>query len=131
MMRVIKIGQQEYDIVCHWWARQGRAIVLREALPETGLMVLGEDDTPLAAGWIYNSNSNMGFFGWSTTNPDATARARHTALKHLEGTASALAPEMGISVLCAFSGGGGWSRILKKRGWIDSMVKHDFLLKGV
>ncbi len=130
-MRVIKIGQQEYDVVCHWWAKQNRAIILREALPETGLMILADDGTPLAAGWVYNSNSNLGFFGWSTTNPEAKAKDRTAALKRLEATVSALAPEMGISVLCAFSGGGGWSRILKKHGWVDSMVKHDFLLKGV
>lgn len=130
-MRIIKIGPQEYDIVCHWWASQDRAIISQNVLPETGLMVLGSDDMPLAAGWIYNSNSEMGFLGWSTTNPEAKSKDKAAALKRLEGTASALAPEMGIKVLCAFSGGGGWSRILKKRGWVDSMVKHDFLLKGV
>jgi hypothetical protein len=130
-MRIIKIGPQEYDLVCHWWASQDRAIILKAALPDTGLMVLGNDEVPLAAGWIYNSNSNMGFLGWSTTNPKAKPKDRASALKLLESTACALAPEMGISVLCAFSGGGGWSRILKKRGWVDSMVKHDFLLKGV
>lgn len=129
-MEVRRITLFDYKEIANWWKDQDRAILAWEALPQLGWMIT-DGDNNLACSWLYLTDSITGFVGWTTVNPSISWRKKNLAVKLLEKALAFNAEKAGCKVLFMFSSGGGFSRLLKKEGWADSLIKHDLLLRGV
>lgn len=130
MMTVRRFTLYDYEEIIKWWAEQNKAILALEVLPTLGF-VCEENGNKLAASWLYCSDSCVGFVGWTTLNLKVSKRKMRDALRMMEECMEGAARTSGMKLVFQFSGGGGFSRFLLKRGWRDSMVKHDFLFKEI
>jgi hypothetical protein len=120
----------DYGEICHWWKEQDRAILSWSLLPVLGFLC--EDETEkLAVSWLYCSDSVTGFVAWTTVNPASNKRKVSQALKLVEKAIEAGGRQSGMKMLFGFSGGGGFSRLLIKSGWKNTLIKHDFLMKEI
>lgn len=119
----------DYRDLCHWWKDQNRAILAWEILPTMSLVC--EDDEKIAACWLYCSDSVTGFVGWFTINPKVSKKKVLEAIRMMDECVEGAARSLGVKILFQFSGGGGYSRKLIKSGWLNTMIKHDFLMKEI
>lgn len=129
-MIVRRFYKSDYQDIVKWWKHQDRAILSWEILPVLGFIC--EDDTErLCCCWLYCTDSVTGFVSWTTTNPEAKRRKIASALKLMREATESAAKTANIKILFQFSGGGGFSRLLLRSGWKNSMIKHDFLMKEI
>lgn len=101
-MKARKFTGEDYPIVSEWYVAHGWPSAPHVGmLSSTGLIV--EDETgPLAVGFIYLTNSAIGFLEWIATRPKMGAKALK-ALKFLFDEIKERCREMGIRVLHSFS----------------------------
>jgi hypothetical protein len=122
--------EDDYPEICHWWKYQGKAILAWDILPK--LSFIAEDQgEKIACTWLYCSDSVTGFVAWTIHNPDVNARKFPQALRMIQKAVHQAAQAVGIKILFQFSGGGGFSRLLVKSGWVKTVIQHDFLMKEV
>ena len=82
-MKIRLLKRDELAIVKPWYlARPGWAVMDDSSYPETAFVV-EKDNELLAAGFLYISNSDMGFLEWTVTNPETSPLLRLKALKYL------------------------------------------------
>lgn len=130
-MRVRLYVHSDYEMILDWWKTQKRAPIDQSALPPLGFIVETDDQEGICVAWLYRSDSGTGFVGWTTVNPLADKRSVSRGLKELDKAIESSAHTVGAHLLFRFSGGKGFSRLLTKLGWKDSLVKHDLFLKEV
>lgn len=124
------VFEQDYDEICDWWKKQGRAVLAPEMLP--GLSFLCEDEEEkISVCWLYCSDSVTGFVGWFTVNPAVSRRKVVQAVELLNENVEFSARAAGLKILFQFSGGKGLSRKLVRSGWLNTVVQHDFLMKEI
>jgi len=69
-MRIRKfIAENDHATVAEWWQGHGWPVVPPHLLPPYGIIVDG-----LCAGWLYKTDSRIGWLEWVVSNPKASAR---------------------------------------------------------
>ena len=101
--------QDHYNILSDWWTKQEWPIIPKDALPTTGFIAY-EGDTPIAAGFLYDTDSTFSIIEWIVGNPDVSYDDRASGL------------DLVIE---------GLSTVAKARGkkYIHTFVKHERLMK--
>lgn len=69
-------------MVHEWWASEKFPLLPLEILPKTGIVVL-VDDVAACAGWLYKSDSTLGYIEWIVANPLVRREKRDNALNRL------------------------------------------------
>lgn len=84
-----------------WWRGHGIDPLPPEALPPNGFLAEC-DGLPLAAAWLYTTDSCIAWLEWFVRNPQATREQMDGALETLIDEACARARELGFElVFCA------------------------------
>ena len=104
--------EQHHAMVSAWWQAHKFGVIPKEYLPENGLL-LSDDSGPLAAGFVYRTDSKMGWLEFMVTNPEANPIRRVKALRQLIVSLSALADSLGIGMLFTSSDNAGLVRLLE------------------
>lgn len=104
--------EQHYPLIAGWWAKHQWAIIPKECLPQTGLIAV-QGETPLAAAFLYRTDSAMGWLEFMVTNPDANPITRARGLKEVIKRLSSEAPHLGIKCLFSSTVNDGLVKILK------------------
>jgi hypothetical protein len=101
-----------HPLVAAWWEAHKFGVIPPEFLPENGLL-LSDESGPIAAGFVYLSDSKMGWLEFLVTNPEANPIRRARALKHLITALTALADSLGVGMLFTSSDNPGLIRMLE------------------
>lgn len=129
-MEVRRVTREDYLEIAGWWKSQGKEILSWDALPTMSFLV-EDGNEKIVVAWLYASDSTVGFVGWTTINSAIHKKKVAVALRELDMAIEISAAQIGRTLLFRFSGGGGFSRLLLKLGWRDSLVKHDLLLREI
>lgn len=74
-----KFIEKDHEILGEWLSFWGWPTMPKEAFPKNGLVVI-ESDKPLAMGFIYLTDSSIGWVEWITANPKIGSAERTDAL---------------------------------------------------
>lgn len=107
----------DYQIISKWWKDQNWPIVPLENLPTYGLMVW-LDEVPLAAGFIYQTDSSMALLEWIVSNPEVAHELRGQALDILLDDLCFMAKKLGFKQLFTMA---------KNERLIEREKSHGFL----
>ena len=72
----------DYDTISTWWKKHGSFAPKKPHLSDNGFIVY-VDDSPICAGWVYNTDSAICVFEFVVSNPDATKEDRDLGLRQL------------------------------------------------
>lgn len=74
----------DYVFLEQWFKERNWAEApTKNLLPGTGWIVFSDTDEPLAAGWMYLTNSSVRILEWTVTNPNSHPIKRLKALRYL------------------------------------------------
>lgn len=112
-MKHKELEYDDYDTLVEWWKFWRFTPPIREILPNNGtggVMILDDDNTPLCAGFVYDTNSYICWIEYLVVNPKLDKVKREDAIyKTLEV----------LKYLCKE----------KKYLFAFSSIKHESLLK--
>jgi hypothetical protein len=101
-MKARKFVAEDYPTIATWYVDHGwPSAPSVEMLSTTGI-IIEDDDGPMSVGFIYMTNSALGFLEWIATRPGQGSRAIK-ALKFMFDEIKARCSEMGIKALHSFS----------------------------
>lgn len=115
------VPSHHYDTLCQWWRAHQWEPVPLSALPRTGLVIPG-----ICAGFIYSTDSDLGWIEWIVSNPESEKVERSKALDTLLEGLKEKAREMGKKVVFSSSNNAGLISRLERSGFqiTDRDVTH-------
>lgn len=102
-------ADEHYEILTEWWEKQDWAPVPVAGLPATGLIAY-KGNEPLAAAFLYDTDSAWALLEWIVGNPDSDKQDKRKAIGQI------------IDGLVVFAE-------LKKKKFIHTVTRHKGLLK--
>jgi hypothetical protein len=114
------VREEDYPLVCEWWAGHGVPAVGSGLLPECGLVVEADGEAVLAA-WLYQDNScGVGWLGWFIGRPGARLRVMSRALDVLLGAAEEVMRSQQRHTLLVMTDRRGIGRACVRRGFVPA-----------
>lgn len=115
------------DEVKKWGAKYAFPLPPALMLPDTGFIIEG-----LVCGFLYCSNSSLGWLEWVFANPERSQEDRAQGLDILFRVIEKTAKELGIKALFSASGLASYSKVLERNGFseTDKNVTHYIKLVG-
>jgi hypothetical protein len=99
-MKWKKFEPGDYPLVAPWFVAHGWPVApALEVLPTMGVLIFSDEDEPLAVGFLYISNSILGFIDWLATNPKL-------------GVSGFKALQFLVEVLCGVAAGSGMKQVM-------------------
>lgn len=90
----------DYGRLSAWWKAHRAHVPSPEYLSETGL-IIDIDKNPVAAGFLYKTDSAFCYFAFCTVNPEASRPERSQALEYLIHSAQEWAKKGGYkAIIC-------------------------------
>ena len=115
-----KLIDKDYNCLVSWWKWWRWTPVPKNFLPDngTGGIMIEKENTPVVAGFIYHTNSDVVIVEWIISNPDYKNKDRKQAVELLLNTIEAVCKDQGKK--CMFSIGRNKHLINthKKLGWV-------------
>lgn len=95
------LEESDWNVMPQWWKWWRWPEVSRDTLPLNGLggIMVYKNDTPIAAGFLYLSNSKVAWLDWIVSNPEYKDKDRKQALELLINTLEEVAKQQGYSVI--------------------------------
>ena len=91
-----KIQLEDYEYINKWWVEQGFNAVSLEVLPMQGLGgLIIEKEKPIAAAYLYLTNSKMGYIDNLISDPKYTSKDRFNVILELIAACKEMAKEVG------------------------------------
>jgi hypothetical protein len=100
-MTVRRLKEEDYEILKIWWRQWRWTPPVKEILPDngTGGFIVYDGDTPVVAGFLYDTNSKIAWVEWVISNFDYRDKeGRKEAIEMLLIYLSGLAKAKGKSV---------------------------------
>lgn len=134
-MQVRKLKKEDYDnILVKWWRQWRWVPPVREILPEDGTagFIIYDDDIPVVAGFLYDTNSKIAWVEWVISNFDYKDRKKrkeaiNTLLVYLEALAKAKDKKVCYSLLKSQ----GLIEAYKENGYIVSESGYKEMIKVI
>lgn len=130
--KVRTLTDNDWELLVSWWKGWGWPVVPKDILPDqgTGGIMVEHEDKPLAAGFIYWSNSGLCWFDWVIADHQGNRRARPFAVKFLIETAEKMVKDAGKSCIMSISRSNSLLKIHKKLGWnVDEKPSYEMIKK--
>jgi hypothetical protein len=100
----------------------------KTTLSPVGVIYIDDEGTAIAASFLYiMPGTSLGQIAWTTTNPDAGLKIKHTGVNMCLNSLFEIAQMNKIKDVLCFSSSSGLSNLLKKRG-LKSGKQHDVLV---
>ena len=71
--------ESDHAMISEWWKSHSFPVLSKETLPKTGIIIEHGED-PVAAGFVYLSDSTVGWVEWIVSNPKANPLVRARAI---------------------------------------------------
>jgi hypothetical protein len=126
-MKIIPFSYEEHaERVNEWGERHHFPLPPPDLLPDIGMMV---DDT--AVGFLYSTNSKLGWIEWIFANPEKTPEERKEAIDTLLSALEKAAIIRGMKVLFSSSGSDAFKGVLERNGFAKTDENVTQYVKGV
>jgi hypothetical protein len=91
--------------MCSWWKWWRWPEMNKEILPMngTGGVMIYKDNTPIAAGFLYLTNSKAAWLDWVVSNPSYKESDRKEAIKLLISTLEEIGKKQGYNVIISLT----------------------------
>lgn len=127
VMRTEEMRRSDAEAAVGWMTQRirkvsgdGRLVFPGNWMPETGMVVLGDGDEPIAVAVVYfDRSSPVAVCGWCVTNPENRRIRNAQAVRLLLSTLPAYARRNGAEYLLTTFGNRGINRILTGLGFVD------------
>ena len=121
---------KDYAIISRWWEEHGSCVPSPEYLSPNGL-IIEISGNPVAAGFLYKTDSAICVFEWVIVNPKADKKQRNQALYYLIETAQKWAARTGFKMIYTSVKGPKFVERLKEKGFIETDTGQSHLFYGV
>jgi hypothetical protein len=121
--------RKHFPMIFAWWKKHRRGRLDIESLGSRGLVVY-KNGVPLAAAWLFRTDSKVANIGWTVTNPDASMRLKHDAVAALIEDLKLTAKAEGFTRVVSFSSSRGLTKILVRAG-MGQLVPHDLTVGAI
>jgi len=132
-LQVRKLEETDWDTLVSWWKWWRWPVMPKGFLPDngTGGLMVYKEDTPIAAGFLYFTNSDGVFLEWIVSSPDYREKDRKQALELLISTAEETCRLAGKKHMFSIGRNKHLIETHKKLGWIvDSNPSYE-LIKNI
>lgn len=109
--------EKDHPVVAKWWEKHGWPVIPGFMLPPVGIVATTDHGEPMAAGWLYQSDSPISWMEWIVGDPDVGAQERGEALDVLIEALKNKADEV-LKPLMFTS--------VRHEGLIERLKKHGF-----
>ena len=93
-IRKIELG--DYEFINKWWVQHGLSALSKDVLPMNGLGgIIIEKDKPIAAAYLYITNSKIGYIDNLITDPKYVSKDRFDIILMLIRACAQMAEEVG------------------------------------
>lgn len=120
----------DWELLVSWWKDWGWPVLSKDILPDegTGGIMIEHEGKPIAAGFIYWSNSGMCWLDWVISDYNGNKRARPLAVKMLIETVESMVKKAGKKCLMSISRSNSLLKIHKKLGWtVDATPSYEMI----
>ena len=96
-INIRKIELEDYEYINKWWVEQGFVALDKSILPMNGLGgIIIEKSKPIAVGYLYLTNSKMGYIDNLIADPNYKSKDRFDIIIKLIQACRQMAEELGI-----------------------------------
>ena len=96
-INIRKIELKDYEYIDKWWVEQGFKALDKSILPMNGLGgIIIEKNKPIAVGYLYLTNSKMGYIDNLIADPNYKSKDRFDIIIKLIQACRQMAKELGI-----------------------------------
>lgn len=119
----------DYPTVKEWWEGHGWPAVPEAVLPQPGI-ICELNGEPIAACWLYMSNSNgVAMMEWTVANPELAGRDTVRAIEVLTGYVDVFAKEHDYGMILTTCKQEGLARLLSRNGFQETDREMIHLIK--
>ena len=132
-LQVRKLEETDWDTLVSWWKWWRWPVMPKGFLPDngTGGLMVYKEDTPIAAGFLYFTNSDGVLLEWVVSSPDYREKDRKQALELLISTAEETCRLAGKKHMFSIGRNKHLIETHKKLGWtVDSNSSYE-LIKNI
>ncbi len=129
-LKIRLLNEEDYSLLEKWWKAWGWPAVSKDILPDngTGGIMVEHEGKPMAAGFIYWSNSGLCWFDWVVSDPKGNKRVRPFAVKFLIEAAEQMVKDVGKKCIMSISRSNSLLKIHKKLGWhVDEKPSYEMI----
>ena len=117
-INIRKIELEDYEYINKWWVEQGFQPVSVEVLPMNGLGgLIVEKEKPIAAAYLYLTNSKMGYIDNLISDPKYVSKDRFDVILELMAACKKMAEDVGCLDMWAITNNRGILKRCKTLGY--------------
>ena len=117
-VNIRKIELKDYEYIDKWWIEQGYDAISKEILPMQGLGgLIVEKEKPIAAAYLYLTNSKMGYIDNLISDPNYVSKDRFDVIANLMAACKKMAEDVGCLDIWAITNNKGILKRCKKLGY--------------
>tara|TARA_R100000234_G_scaffold90258_1_gene58538 strand:+ start:129 stop:533 length:405 start_codon:yes stop_codon:yes gene_type:complete len=117
-VNIRKIELKDYEYIDKWWIEQGYDAISKEILPMQGLGgLIVEKEKPIAAAYLYLTNSKMGYIDNLISDPKYVSKDRFNVIANLMAACKKMAEDVGCLDIWAITNNKGILKRCKKLGY--------------
>ncbi len=117
-INIRKIELEDYKYINKWWVEQGFQPVSVEVLPMNGLGgLIVEKEKPIAAAYLYLTNSKMGYIDNLISDPKYISKDRFDVILELMAACKKMAEDVGCLDMWAITNNRGILKRCKTLGY--------------
>jgi hypothetical protein len=133
-MTVRKLKEEDYETLKIWWRKWRWTPPVKEILPDNGTagFIVYDEDTPVVAGFLYDTNSSIAWVEWVVSNFDYRDKeGRNEAISTLLVYLEALAKVKGKKVCYSLLKSKSLIEAYKEQGYIPSETGYTEMIKTI
>ena len=117
-VNIRKIELKDYEYIDKWWIEQSYDAISKEILPMQGLGgLIVEKEKPIAAAYLYLTNSKMGYIDNLISDPKYVSKDRFDVIANLMAACKKMAEDVGCLDIWAITNNKGILKRCKKLGY--------------
>lgn len=130
-LNIRQITESDWETLMSWWEAWPEWVVpVKDSLPDngTGGFIVESNNKPVAACFLYFTNSKIGWIEWTISDPEYRGKDRNKAIEHLISTSELVLKEKGFKYAFSICRNKNLINKFKKLGW---SVSNDHSFEAV
>lgn len=131
-LKVRALEESDWETMCSWWKWWKWPEVNKDMLPLNGCggLMVYKEDIPIAAGFLYLSNSKVAWLDWVVSNPQYRDSDRKEALEILINSLEEVAKQQDYSIIISIARNKSLIQTHKKLGYtVDENPSYEISKK--
>jgi hypothetical protein len=131
-LKARSLNESDWETMSSWWKWWRWPEVSKEVLPLNGLggIMICKGEEPVAAGFLYLSNSKVAWLDWIISSPTYKESDRKDALEMLINTLEDVAKQQGYTIIISITRSNSLIETHKKLGYtVDETPSYEISKK--